>query len=191
VFDLLSTATEIATKGYSFLNDHGSSILTTFKILTVVLQASIAYLTDLYGVYAKIVSLPSKILGGAGSLIGKLLPDDGPYGSSSPMPQARNNTFPFGSSLTSPVRPQGPGLAFGGHVTRPGTVQVGERGREWLTLPAGATVRPLDNDTVSPSGMGGVVFQPGSVVISGADSADNRKLAKLVVNGLKAELARR
>jgi hypothetical protein len=47
-----------------------------------------------------------------------------------------------------------PRLANGGHILRGGSVLVGERGAERLTLPAGATVSPLGRDNGGGGGGG-------------------------------------
>ena len=48
------------------------------------------------------------------------------------------------NSNTRPQTPSVPGLAEGGTVTSGGTVMVGEKGPEMLSLKPGATVTPLN-----------------------------------------------
>jgi hypothetical protein len=81
-----------------------------------------------------------------------------------------------------------PFTQFGGHVVQPGSVMVGERGPELLSLPGGATVSPL---TSSPA--------PGALAAAGAGTAevhthvylDRREIARAVGSYTADKLARR
>lgn len=79
-----------------------------------------------------------------------------------------------------------PGLAEGGTVMSPGTVLVGERGPEMLTLPRGATVTPLSVNSLSAQGGGVMNIQiyPATIEI------DGREIAEVVFNHRLDRIAR-
>jgi hypothetical protein len=70
-----------------------------------------------------------------------------------------------------------PGLADGGHVLSSGTVMVGERGPEFLKLPRGAEVRPLDRGTGSGN----------QITIHANTNADAGQIGKEVALALKMQ----
>ena len=63
-----------------------------------------------------------------------------------------------------------PGLADGGTITQKGSVMVGERGPEMLSLPVGASVRPL--------GASDSVYVTNHVSVTGKAADDPALLAK-------------
>lgn len=69
------------------------------------------------------------------------------------------------------------GLANGGVVTRSGSFVVGESGREIVTLPAGAAVTPVKQNTMDWTGIGDgngitVVVQPQPIYLDGRQVAE-------------------
>jgi hypothetical protein len=83
-----------------------------------------------------------------------------------------------------------PGLAVGGIVRKGGSVVVGERGPEWLTLPPAARVDPL-----SSSRSGGLLPQGtwrgagGDLVVS--VQLDRKEVGRAVLREINAQQARR
>jgi hypothetical protein len=78
--------------------------------------------------------------------------------------------------------PKIPLLADGGSIWRPGSVIVGERGPEMLSLPAGAGVSPLGGGGPAAAGGGDLI-----VVME----MDRQELGRVVVNDFRSLEARR
>ena len=74
--------------------------------------------------------------------------------------------------------PQIPGLAEGGTITKAGTVMVGEQGPEFLNLPRGAEVVPLDKQQQQP-----IVININDPKVF--NEKDAEKLGDLLVRALK------
>ncbi|MBU9724121.1 hypothetical protein [Bacillus alkalicola] len=78
-------------------------------------------------------------------------------------------SLPFGQSFSIPSitidTPNIPMLAKGGNITRAGSVLVGEEGPEFLDLPKGARVTPLDRAGDLSDGGNHYHFAQGSIVL--------------------------
>jgi hypothetical protein len=80
--------------------------------------------------------------------------------------------------INLPNIPTIPKLAEGGTITGAGTVMVGEEGPEFLNLPKGASVVPLNK-----AGNGGITVNINGATVFGDEDAD--KLGDLLVDRLR------
>lgn len=85
--------------------------------------------------------------------------------------------------------PSIPYLYQGGVAQTPGLAWVADRGPELIQMMPGATVTPLSQDQKSAS-LRSVVFEDGSIRISGTDVLNNKRVADILVETIQNRLAR-